>query len=120
MYAAAMADLRKICGGRLTVSAITGLVERNLDDSMFRTLPTLPAVVRDAIRRQLPALEVAFAEAADIAREAAFAATSPADRMDWTSLADYLRGHPAQVRIALTGALQPPAGMRMIGAMSQR
>lgn len=120
MYAAAMADLRKICGGHLTVSAITGLVERNLDDSMFRIFPMLPAAVRDAIRRQLPAFEVAFAEAADVAREAAFSATSPADRMDWTSLADYLRGHPAQMRIALTGALQPPAGMRMIGGMNQR
>jgi hypothetical protein len=114
MYAEVMADLRRVSGGRLTVSAITGLVERTLDDSMFRVLPMLPPPVREAIKRQLPAFEVAFGEAAEIAREAAFAATSSSDRMDWTSFADYLRGHPAQMRIALTGALPGPAARRAL------
>lgn len=116
MYASMMADLRRVSGGRLTVGAITGLVERNLDNTMFRALPMLPPQVREAIKRQLPSFEVSFEEAAEIAREAAFVATSSSDRMDWTSFADYLRGHPAQMRIALTGALPGPATRRMLPA----
>lgn len=114
MYASIMADLRRASGGQLTVNALTGLVEQTLDDTMFRIMPMLPPHVREAIKRQLPAFEVAFAEAAEICREAAFAATSSEDRMDWTSFADYLRGHPAQMRIALTGALPGPAARRAL------
>jgi hypothetical protein len=74
----------------------------------------LPPPVRELIKRQLPSFEVSFGEAAEIAREAAFAATSSSDRMDWTSFAHYLRGHPAQMRIALTGALPGPAARRAL------
>ena len=114
MYGAIMSDLRRASGGRLTVSAIAGLVERNLDDTMFRIFPMLPPQVREAIKRHLPAFEVSFGEAAEIARQAAFVAVSSSDRMDWTSLADYLRGHPAQMRIALTGALPGPGARRAL------
>ena len=32
------------------------------------------------------------------------------DALEWTSLADYLRGHPAQIELALADALPGPVG----------
>jgi hypothetical protein len=110
-YARVMSDLRANAGGHLTASVLTDFVERTLDESMLRMLPHLPPQARDEMRRRLPTLGVAFGEAADIARRAGMVATRPEDRRAWTGFAEYLEGHPEQLRIALTAALPDRAPM---------
>jgi hypothetical protein len=112
-------------GQPLSVKDLVALVERNMDEAMFSILPRLPRHVKDDFRRGLPELRRGFNEAAEIAARAARASEDYDDALEWTSLADYLRGHPAQIELALAdalpgpvgrGALPGPAGRRMLPA----
>jgi hypothetical protein len=97
-------------GQPLSVKDLVAMVERNMDRAMFSTLPMLPPHVKDMFRRGLPELRRGFNEAAQIATRAAQSSDDYEDSLEWTALADYLRGHPDQIQIALAGALPGPVG----------
>jgi hypothetical protein len=111
---------RKSNQGAMPVKAIVSLVEENLDRALFSTFPRMPPPVKRQLRDQMPVFEEAFMDAGKIARDAMFAAEDPEDRREWKALAEYLEGHPAQMRVALADALPGPAGRPAMAQGRQR
>jgi hypothetical protein len=99
-YERAARDLRAASGGRMTASALVGVMTRN-DVLAMR----FAHFSKDDVREMLPDIEQRVGRAAGIARRASMHATNPEDRRSWMELHDYFVAFPARLRSALSGRL---------------
>jgi hypothetical protein len=114
LYTEGMRLARQAGDGDLSVKALVSLTEENMNRALFAQFPRLPGFVKARLRDNIEVFDRGFEEAAQIAERAAQAANDYEDALEWTSLADFLRDHPQQIRVALADALPGPVGRRMM------
>lgn len=96
-YVRAAQDLRATSGGRMTASALVGVMIGN--DVLAMRFAQLP---KSLLRQMLPDIEQRLGRAAGIARKASMYATNPEDRRSWMDLHEYIAELPSRLRAALS------------------
>lgn len=99
-YARAASDLRAVSGGRMTASALVGVLTAN--DVLAMRFAQLP---KSLLRQMLPDIEQRLGRAAVIARRASMHATASEDRRSWMELHDYIVELPSRLRAALSARI---------------
>lgn len=104
-YAQAAGDLRAASGGRMSASALVGVMIRN--DVLAMRFGQLP---KSLLRQMLPDIEQRLGRAAGISRRASMHATDPEDRRSWMELHEYIAELPSRLSAALSGRISSHSG----------